>query len=167
MVKDRSSCINNETILKAQLKYKESYQKYVDTMQTNNIDQKYVDKKMREAGYSGHFFTIKYSKIENSYVVFEYFPPTDPILYGKIMLAEDDHTKKSLLSKLPNYWLMIDDLPEEKESPSQEVIAEYVQLFYQYWFDMNRIDERKLNKLLNETVEVSEKTFVQEKENEN
>ncbi len=166
MAKGQSSCINNEAILRAQLKYKESYRKYEETMQTDDVDQKYVDKKMKESGYSGHFFSIKYPDIDNSYVVFEHFPPTDPILYGKIMLEEDESAKKALLSLLPNYWFMIDDLPEGDEVPSQETVAEYVQLFYQYWFDMNRIDERQLNELLNgekqssEPVEVSQDTEI-------
>lgn len=152
----KSLCVNNEAILQAQARYKESYKKFEKDMKCGHVDQLFVNRKMAENGYNGHFFAIRYPDYDNAYVVFEHYPPTDPILYGQIKLAESDRDKKFLLGQLPNYWLMIDDLPEGMEEPSQETVSKYVQQFYEYWFDMNRIDEVKIQELLTAKPQESE-----------
>lgn len=146
----RSHCVNNKSILKTQLKYKESYKKYKEKMLTTKSDIDYIREKMKDSGYTGHFFSIRYPDFEKAYVVFEHVPPTDPMLYGQLMLVDNEKDKKSLLGLLPNYWLMIDDLKEGEEEPPQEKVAEYVQEFYNYWFDINKIDEKDLQKRINE-----------------
>jgi hypothetical protein len=151
MKRAKPLAINNKQILLSQLAYKKDFDDYKTNLKVNENDTKFINQKMlEETNIAGDFFGIKYHGFNRAFVVFDSMPPTDPVLYGSISMASGEE-KSRLLKQLPNYWLMIDEDDEnERDIPTTEDVAKYVQSFYQIWFNMNRIDEKLLMEALTE-----------------
>jgi len=144
---DKGILVNNEGILRACLQNNPSYKKYLELYNLNNEEQFVMDSLLTD-NPNEHFFGIKYPEIEDAFIVFKEILPMLDSLYAEVKFGVEGAIEK-LTQKLPPYRLVIKDLPEDKEPPSEKEIKEQLKEFLKLWIDMNVIDEFHFQKLLN------------------
>lgn len=163
---EKGALINNESIVRAHVKNTKEYKIYEEKYSVSDFEQIDIDEMMRINGQPGHWFGIKYPPIDGAFLVFrEMLPVFDPVF--EAVKINFPGAISELASKLPPYKLMIKDLPEGTEPPTEEEIKEELSNFLNIWISINTLDELVLKEQLEGATdgEFSEENIREESEN--